>query len=182
MSGETGQRTPSEKLGKPLAAVLAGTGRKAQAVLGFLLGIDFGKRQEPEAGAADKSTRLAAQRTDLALERSYLAAERTLMAWIRTALAMISFGFTLGKLGEVLEDVEVKGVLGHVRNISVESIAFFLVILGTLALLGAAVQHRVRVYELVRMGLCRQFSITFVVALLLVVVGGFAFTALVINL
>ena len=40
--------------------------------------------------------------TDLALERTLMAAERTLMAWVRTSLALISFGFTLGKLGDVL--------------------------------------------------------------------------------
>ena len=40
--------------------------------------------------------------TQLALERTSMAAERTLQAWIRTALSLISFGFTIGKLGQVV--------------------------------------------------------------------------------
>jgi len=118
--------------------------------------------------------------TNLAMDRNYMAAERTLMAWIRTALSMISFGFTIGKLGQVISSVEVKSlVLGHTRMIGVESIAYFLVILGTVALLMATIQHRVRMHQLYEMGLRRQVSTSFVVASLLIVVGGFAMTSLV---
>jgi len=39
----------------------------------------------------------------LALDRTRLAAERTLMAWVRTALSMISFGFTIYKFLQVLQ-------------------------------------------------------------------------------
>ena len=185
MSGETGKRTPNEELRTPPAAAPAapaGRVRKALAGLGRLLGIGPGKTPEPGAGPTDASTRLAQQRTDLALDRSYLAAERTLMAWIRTTLAMISFGFTLGKLGQVLHSVELKGVLGSSRTVSVDSIAYFLVVLGTLALLGATLQHWFQVREFRAMGLRRQFSIALVVAVLLSVVGGFALSSLVLKL
>jgi putative membrane protein len=117
--------------------------------------------------------------TNLAMDRNYMAAERTLMAWIRTALSMISFGFTIGKLGQVISSVEVKGLLSNTRMMSVESIAYFLVILGTVALLMATIQHRVRMHQLYEMGLRRQVSTSFVVASLLIVVGGFAMTSLV---
>ena len=40
----------------------------------------------------------------LALDRNKLAAERTLMAWIRTALSMISFGFTIYKFLQVIDE------------------------------------------------------------------------------
>lgn len=185
MSGESGERTPKGELHKPPAAAPAapaGRVRKALAGLGGLLGIFPGKTPEPETGTADASTRLAQRRTDFALERNYMAAERTLMAWIRTALSMISFGFTIGKLGQVLKDVEVRGFLGHMRDVSVESIAYFLVILGTLALLGAVVQHWLEVREFRAMGLRRRISIAFVVGMLLTVVGGFALSALVLKL
>jgi len=185
MSGETGERTPNGELNKPpvaAPAALAGRVRKALSGLGFLLGIHPGKTQEPGADTADVSTRLAQQRTDLALDRSYLAAERTLMAWIRTTLAMISFGFTLGKLGQVLYSVELKGVLGSSRTVSVDSIAYFLVVLGTLALLGATLQHWFQVREFRTMGLRHRFSIALVVAVLLSVVGGFALSSLVLKL
>ena len=39
----------------------------------------------------------------LAMERTHLSYERTLMAWIRTSLSMITFGFTLGKLAQMLQ-------------------------------------------------------------------------------
>ena len=120
--------------------------------------------------------------TDLALDRTYLADERTLMAWIRTSLSMISFGFTIGKLGQVLHDVEFKGLLGNTRTVGVKNIAYFLVVLGTAALLAAALQHWRRVRELRAMGLGHPFSITFIVALLLAAVGAFAFTSLVMAL
>ena len=65
---------------------------------------------------------------------------------------------------------------------SIESIAHFLVILGTVALLGAALQHRRRIHQLYAMGLPRQLSMTFIVALMLTAVGVFALSALVLAL
>ncbi len=116
-------------------------------------------------------------RTDLALERSVMAAERTLMAWIRTCLALISFGFTLGKLGDALRSVEVSLPLG--RTTDIVGVAYYLVILGTLALVLAAVQNRIEVTELVRMGLKRRPSLAFVMAVLLSLFGMFVLTDLV---
>jgi putative membrane protein len=135
----------------------------------------LGLRERPtESGDIDTSTRLA-------LDRTYLAIERTLQAWIRTTLSMISFGFTLGKLAEVLQDVEVKGPF-LTRTFSITGIAYFLVVLGTLALLVATVQHALAVRELRSRGLGGRISIASIVARLLVVIGGFAFTALVLRL
>jgi putative membrane protein len=134
-----------------------------------------GKTDKSGAKPADVGTRLA-------IDRNYMAAERTLMAWVRTALSMISFGFTIGKIGQVVRSVEVKGLLGHTGMMSVESIAYFLVILGTVALAMATIQHRIRMRELYGMGLRRQVSTSFVVATLLIVVGGFALTSLVMAL
>lgn len=42
--------------------------------------------------------------TQLAIQRTVMAADRTLMAWIRTALSMISFGFTIYKVIEGLQE------------------------------------------------------------------------------
>lgn len=131
-------------------------------------------------GPPDVGTQLAHERTDLALDRSFLAIERTLMAWIRTALSMISFGFTIGKIGEALHSSEFKTILGGEH--SIESVAYFLVVLGTGAMLGAAVQYRMRLGELKRMGLKRGWSMAFAVAILLSAVGVLSFTALVAKL
>jgi putative membrane protein len=131
----------------------------------------------PDNDPADRSTRLAITRTDLALERSLMAAERTLMAWVRTSLAMISFGFTLGKLGDGLGAAEVGLLFG--RTTDIVGVAYYLVILGTVALILAAVQNRVEVTVLRRLGLTRRFSLAFFVAILLSLLGIFVFTDLV---
>ena len=55
-------------------------------------------------------------------------------------------------------------------------------VLGTLALLGATLQHWFQVREFRTMGLRHRFSIALVVAVLLSVVGGFALTSLVMEL
>lgn len=143
---------------------------------------ETGNQTTKGSGTTDAGTKLAYERTDLAIDRSYLAIERTLMAWIRTSLSMISFGFTIGKLGQVLKDLEIKGPMGRVRTVSIEEIAHFLVLLGTAALIGAAVQHRIRTRELYAMGLRRQVSITSLVAIILSAVGGFALASLILAL
>ncbi len=120
--------------------------------------------------------------TDLAMDRTLLAAERTLMAWVRTSLSMISFGFTIGKLGQVMHDIEVKELFGNTRTVGVKSLAYFLVVLGTVALLGAAVQHWCQLRTLRTVGQSYRFSITFIVALVLAAIGGFALTSRVLAL
>lgn len=123
------------------------------------------------------SNELAGTRTDLALERSGLADERTLMAWIRTSLAMISFGFTIGKLGDALESVRINLILG--RTTDVLGVAYFLVALGTVALVLAAIQFKVESVALVRRGLKRRPSLALAVAVLLSILGMFVFLDLI---
>lgn len=141
--------------------------------------LGLGDRQ-PDRGHLDASTRLAYERTDLALERSSMALERTLQAWIRTALSMISFGFTIGKLGEAVQSIEVTGAFK--REWSLGSLAYMLVTLGTISLCAACVQHWLALRQLRARGLKSQPSIAFVVAILLTALGGFAFSALVLQL
>ena len=135
--------------------------------------------QAPSSG--EIATQLARQRNELAVQRNYMACERTLMAWIRTTLAMISFGFTIAKLGQMLHDVEVRRLLGGVHVVGVRQLGDFLVVLGVAALLLAAVQYQIQVRELHATGARHRFSVAFTVALLLIVVGAFALTSLVIS-
>src|ERR1700683_5844856 len=93
-----------------------------------------------EIAPKDRGTILAEERTDLALQRTIIAAERTLMAWIRTALSMIGFGFTIYKFFQYQADEIASGKIARPnapRNLGLTFIA-----LGTLALSGAAWQHR----------------------------------------
>ncbi|HEX5697538.1 MAG TPA: DUF202 domain-containing protein [Rhodoferax sp.] len=115
--------------------------------------------------------------TQLALERTSMAAERTLQAWIRTALSLISFGFTIGKLGQVVVTLP-----GMPRHIGTDTLAYMLVVLGTLSLAVAAVQHLITMRTLRKRGLNRELSLAFGVAIILILLGGFAFSALVMKL
>ncbi len=146
------------------------------------IGLGQSRLRQPPTEAVDAATRLAQQRTHLALDRNYLAAERTLMAWIRTALSMISFGFSMAKILQAFqgEKGQIQGVLGHAY--SVEGIGYYLVVLGTGGLIAAVVQHRFRVRELRAMGLAPGVSVTLVIAVLLCLLGVFAFSSLVLRL
>lgn len=146
--------------------------RQILAGIAAALGIRLSNIPKP-AVAVDVSTHLA-------LERTYWAAERTLMGWIRTALAMIGFGFTIGKLGQTLANIEVTGLRG-IRTIGIDSIAYFLVILGTAALLAASLQFSRRVYVLTKEGLQPRPSIEFLVSVVLFLMGVFAFSTLVLK-
>ena len=125
--------------------------------------------------AADR-TQLAGTRTSLALTRNMMAAERTLLAWIRTSLAMISFGFTIGKLGPALESPQVD-LFG--RTTDALGVAYYLVFVGTIALVLAAVQFKSDIGRFVPRGAKRRPSVAFVLAVLLSLLGMFVLTDLV---
>jgi len=184
MNKEVDEKKPKVKAATSTAPTPASgeTGvRKILAGFAAALGIGASRTPKPGADATDTGTRLAYERTSLAMERTYWAAERTLMGWIRTALSMISFGFTIGKLGQTLKEIQVSALRG-VHMVGIDSIAHFLVILGTAALLAAAVQYSRRVHELCEQGLRRKPSIAFWVALVLCLMGLVAFSTLVLNI
>jgi len=55
---------------------------------------------------ADVGTELSSTRTGMAFQRTRLAADRTLMAVIRTSLSLISFGFTIYKVIEGMQEAQ----------------------------------------------------------------------------
>lgn len=125
------------------------------------------------------SDELAQQRTDLAMDRTVIAAERTLMAWIRTALSMIGFGFTLYKFFQYLKESE---HLEAVRAYGPRNFGLALIGLGTAALMVAAMQHR---HYLTRLGLKGggvTWSLVFIVAILVALIGLLTFASILLRL
>jgi len=136
----------------------------------------------PDLEVKDESTQLSRKRTSLAVERSFVAFERTLMAWLRTSLSMISFGFTLVKFFEYLEDQRGSPIVGGFgRTWATTSLGMAMIVIGTGALIAAIIQHKRRVDALRREGLLSQWNLAFNVAILVAVLGVFALGSLLVG-
>jgi putative membrane protein len=122
-----------------------------------------------ETAPKDRGTLLAEERTHLALERTIIASERTLMAWIRTALSMIGFGFTIYKFFQYqAEEI----AAGNIRRPQApRNLGLSLIGLGTLALMAAAWQHRVFLNKIGASQGRHVWSVSFVVALCVILIG-----------
>ena len=121
----------------------------------------------------DRATELAEQRTELAVKRSVIAAERTLLAWIRTSISMIGFGFTIFKFFQYFPtDMERRGILhpNAPRNLGLT-----LIVLGTIALITAVVQHRLFLQQIGASRPRHLWSLSFIVAIAVVLIGVLAF-------
>lgn len=100
-----------------------------------------GATEAPKIVVADtvvvSANDLAHQRTDLAVGRTLMAADRSLMAWVRTGLSMISFGFTIYKILQGIQ--EAGAVVPH--GVSPRSAGLFLTGLGTLSIAAGTVEY-----------------------------------------
>ena len=75
----------------------------------------------------------------LAIERTIMGADRTLLAWVRTSLSLISFGFTLFKVLEALQQSAAGRVL---REHTPRNIGIFMILLGMVPLMLAMYQYQ----------------------------------------
>ncbi|MCE5314611.1 MAG: DUF202 domain-containing protein [Armatimonadota bacterium] len=126
--------------------------------------------QEPEGRNVNQ---LAQDRTDLALRRTIFASERTLMAWVRTSISLIGFGFTIFKFFDYLRQAE--GFHNTIRAQAPRHLGLALIALGTIALVLAVGQHW---HFLKKIGAAERiyiWSLTVITALLLALIGVFAF-------
>lgn len=77
---------------------------------------------------------------ELAIERTIMAAERTLMSWTRTSISLISFGFTIYKFLQYMQE-EGKAVV--VRDpAGPRNFGLALISIGAVALIAASIQYR----------------------------------------
>jgi putative membrane protein len=77
--------------------------------------------------------------TLLAVDRTRLAHDRTLMAWVRTATSLISFGFTIYKFFDYVQE---KGGPPPERILGPRQYALLMIGIGVVALVMATMQHR----------------------------------------
>jgi len=103
--------------------------------------------------------------------RVFFAAERTLLAWLRTGLTIIVLGFVVSRFGLFVQLLAVQSQssssASHSSLSAVLGVAF--VIVGSLAIVFAVIQHRRFVATLSQTDLPRAYSRAFALVLSLVV-------------
>ena len=77
--------------------------------------------------------------TLLATERTRLAHDRTLMAWVRTSTSLISFGFTIYKFFQYLQEHQAPVTD---RVLGPREYALMMIVIGIIALVLATIQHK----------------------------------------
>lgn len=118
---------------------------------------------------------------ELAKERNRAAAERTLMAWIRTSLSLISFGFGLDQIVAAIE--ESRGTRNPYTIGISRVVGLLFIALGVVALLLASIEHRreLRLIQRDDYVYASRRSLGLMVSIALVLIGLFAFVAILIK-
>jgi putative membrane protein len=139
-------------------------------------------RPTKEADLTTMETRsaqeLAEDRTSMAATRTLLAADRTLMAWVRTALSMNSFGFTIYKVLEALQQAGRE----FPRDQTPRNVGLFLSALGTAAIVMGTLEYLGTVRTLRRFQAMRLGRPSLVMALLMSIGGAFLFFSIITGL
>jgi inner membrane protein YidH len=115
--------------------------------------------------------------TDMAVDRTRLAHERTLMAWVRTATSLITFGFTIYKFFQVLQE---KGN-GRDRLLGPREFALIMIGIGLTVLLLATLQQFREIRTLRGSYPQVPYSLSTVLAALISILGILAFIAVLLR-
>ncbi len=139
-----------------------------------------------KSAADDVSVELSSRRTGMSFQRTRMSADRTLMSVIRTSLSLISFGFTIYQVFEKMREHNIITHAGSARNFGVTLVA-----LGIFMLAGGIAYHiqfmthlREQRAAMVADGLVHgessfPVSLTFVTAIILLLIGVFAIVSMV---
>jgi putative membrane protein len=108
------------------------------------------------------------------VERTRLAYERTLMAWVRTGVSLISFGFTIYKF---FEEFHKSGTAAQGSLLGAREFGLIMISIGLISTLLATLQHRGTLKKLREQYPEVRYSLAFLVALLVSILGVFALLA-----
>ena len=109
-----------------------------------------------------------------ALESTRLAYERTLMAWVRTAVSLITFGFTIYKFAQYMQESQGVKV---VRLVTPRAFGMTMISAGLFTLVMATVEHWQSRKRLQAQYTGMQMSIALVLAVWISALGILAFIA-----
>ena len=143
----------------------------------FALLASLGKFQAPPAPPLRElsSNEMSAERTELSEHRTLMAADRTLMAWVRTALSMVSFGFTIYK---ILEGLQESGTALRAAA-QPRVVALILIGLGNLSIVMGTLEYYETAKDLSRSTDVAIWRPSFTMAVLIAVLSLFLFFAVI---
>ena len=102
--------------------------------------------------------------------RVFFAAERTLLAWLRTGLTIIALGFVVSRFGLFVQLLSAQSQGAIPAHVSVSAfLGTIFVIVGAVAILAAAVQHKRFIATLPQADLPQHYSTVFALSLSLLV-------------
>ncbi len=107
------------------------------------------QRSQSEPGFAESGEPAVKLRIAAAMVRTALSSEQTLMSWIRTALSLYVFGFSITQFFLYLEQQQASSPL----STGPRRLGLALILLGTLALSLAIIEHVVRLKRMAEVGL-----------------------------
>jgi putative membrane protein len=112
---------------------------------------------------------------DSAVENTRMAHERTLLAWVRTSTSLVTFGFTLYKLFQTLEETGAYRTAHHF--LSPRRLGMSMIAIAVLGLGLAIYQYWSEMSKLRKLKKDMAFSIAWVTAIPIFLLGLFFFLA-----